>query len=252
MDSSLNLVKKISICADDFGMSAEIDWAIFDLIEANRIQAVTCLVKGEHWPYSSKKLLELLRNSKIDLGIHFDISPFLIFSKKKVKEELQRQWVTFCRTMGRAPDFLDGHLYNHQLPYVRDVVLEFADQVKYVRGTGNFWKSALNNNAKEFFIKLCGNGFYKLSRKKMIPINKNLLGIYNFNRPNLNYSKVFTNFLKRPFKDSILVCHPGVSNKKSELWRRREFQFFMGPKFKELIAEYNISLVPFTEIVNYQ
>ncbi len=53
-------LRRLSLCADDFGQSAAIDAGILSLIGRGRLQATSVLAEGPDWPAGAARLKELL------------------------------------------------------------------------------------------------------------------------------------------------------------------------------------------------
>jgi predicted glycoside hydrolase/deacetylase ChbG (UPF0249 family) len=57
-------MKQVIVCADDYGMSAEVDAAILELIENSRISATSCMTLMPDWSQSANQLKPLRRTSR--------------------------------------------------------------------------------------------------------------------------------------------------------------------------------------------
>lgn len=232
-------MKTLTLCADDFGMSMDIGETIVSLALEQRLQAVTCLVASPDWT-QHQTLLKFMPTN-LELGLHFSLTNGGWSSSKKIERELRLQWDIFCASFGRSPDFMDGHCYVHQLPGVRQIFLNFARQVKYVRGTGNIWSAPSLAHPKEMAIKLVGQGFYRLARKMNVVVNDEFLGIYSFSKEKTDYAQFFEQSLGRIQEKAIWVCHPG----QEEAWRRKEWLFLKSAHFQEIVSEQQLKLAPY-------
>jgi predicted glycoside hydrolase/deacetylase ChbG (UPF0249 family) len=137
----------ISLCADDYALSAGVDDGILTLAERERISALSCMTASARWPEAAAKLKPLF--GCVDIGLHFvltqlaPLGPMPVLAPQgrlpplrevylralrhaldpgEIESELIRQIDAFVQATGRLPDFLDGHHHAHQLPAVRDVV----------------------------------------------------------------------------------------------------------------------------------
>ena len=243
------------ICADDYGLSDDIDWAILELCGLGRLSAVSCMVALERCGMDDlQRLLE--HQTKVDIGLHLsladetlppaagaasDDSPphfpaygdFLrraLLGRVGAREsflQVSAQYELFLKKCGRRPDFIDGHLHVHQLPGVRDGLIEFvlslpADARPYLRNTGeplaNLRRARLPW-LKAAFIGAFGKRMLARLRAAGLPTNDGFAGIYDF-RKWRRYPEYFPRFAAcLSDRNGILVVHPGGR----EDWRRQEF-----------------------------
>jgi chitin disaccharide deacetylase len=240
------------ICADDYGMRADIDRAILQLCETEKLTAVSCMVLFERCDAAAMQKIRAHEN-RTDLGLHFCLTnenlPLSAPLEKTVLPEfgklfrrallrtLQReeilfllsaQYDLFLNKAGRAPDYIDGHLHSHQLPVVAEALVEFVSKLTKnerpcVRNTRLDTKILRNKNLpalKAGFIGAFGARLEKKMRAAEIPTNDGFSGIYDF-KDWKNYAEFFPKFLEcLPEKNGILVTHPGFD----EDWRRSEFE----------------------------
>ena len=67
------MTKNIKICADDFGMSENINTAIIKLLEKKTINATSCMTNMPCFA-SGMQDLRKIYNEKIDIGIHLNLT----------------------------------------------------------------------------------------------------------------------------------------------------------------------------------
>ncbi|HEV2694919.1 MAG TPA: ChbG/HpnK family deacetylase, partial [Verrucomicrobiae bacterium] len=151
------------ICADDYGMRADIDRAILQLCGEDKLSAVSCMVLFER---CDSALMEKLRELEawVDIGLHFCLtnenlplsaplektvlpefktlfrrSLFRTLKHEEVTSLLTAQYNLFVQKSGRTPDYIDGHQHAHQLPVVAEAVGHFVRHLPgrkpYVRNT---------------------------------------------------------------------------------------------------------------------
>lgn len=216
------------ICADDFGMTANINRATAELSRGGKIDAVSCMVT---MPFFSAK--ELATLGSVQLGLHFTLaeSPqefrrlvarayLRRVSQQEVYSALSVQYERFEKIAGRKPDFIDGHLHIQQLPVVRDVVIEFirnrcGDTPPHVRNAAMPWWSC---SLKSFLISAPGCVLKRKLRKAGIPTNDGFGGIYNY-LDFMRYPLHLEKFLHTVPGNGIIMVHPGFN----EPWRRAEY-----------------------------
>ena len=242
------------LCADDYGLSDDINHAILDLCGARKLSAVSCMAILERC--TAKSLSELRKYEvTVDLGLHFCLTDeglplttmragtmpriFPSFGNlfrralvgqvtaREIASQVSGQYDLFCDKCGRRPDYIDGHLHVHQLPGVREGVLDFvlglpADCRPYVRNTRLPLRRLLRNRLpwlKAASIGIFGVKMYKQLREAGVPTNEGFAGIYDFREwPKYRgFLPRFAACLSHP--NGILVVHPAVNEK----WRQQEF-----------------------------
>ena len=65
-------MKRLILCADDFGQSAAISNGILQLVAAGRLQAVSCLTESPVWPAMARELKAL--GTSHQTGLHFNLT----------------------------------------------------------------------------------------------------------------------------------------------------------------------------------
>ena len=240
------------ICADDYGMRADIDRAILDLCSRGKLTAVSCMVLFERC--TPESLQEIRKNeAKIDLGLHFCLTTESLalteppagtqlgtFSrlfrravlrtlpKREIEILLRWQYDLFVTKAGRRPDYIDGHLHTHQLPVIADVLVQFVSQLPaserpYIRNTRLSTAELRRQGlpaAKAGLIGHFGRRLEQKLRVRGIPTNDGFSGIYDF-KDWAKYAEFFPSFTAcLPQPNGILVTHPGHD----EDWRRAEWE----------------------------
>ncbi|HSY20221.1 MAG TPA: ChbG/HpnK family deacetylase [Candidatus Acidoferrales bacterium] len=240
------------ICADDYGMRADIDRAILQLCGEGKLTAVSCMVLFQRCDVA---LLEKLRayETGVDIGLHFCLTnenlplstplekPTLPEFKALFRRALLRslkgeaiitllaaQYELFVKKAGRVPDYIDGHLHAHQLPVVAAALTDFVARLPaarrpYVRNTRLCTRELRQKNLpslKAGFIGAFGTRLEQRLHAAGVPTNDGFSGIYDFKEWR-RYPEFFEKFTAcLPDKNGILVTHPGFD----EDWRRSEFE----------------------------
>jgi predicted glycoside hydrolase/deacetylase ChbG (UPF0249 family) len=270
-------MKRIILCADDYGQNSAISQAIVELLREKRLSATSCLVTSSFW-VEQAKWLEALKN-KADIGLHFNLTqgkPLssqlpAFFSLKDliikshlgqikagvIAAELRAQIDQFTKAFGQLPDFIDGHQHVHQFPIVRDAVFEVYEE--RLRGNGSYIRCTYDSRqllrfrdvayVKQLIIQLCGGiKFKEEAIKRKIPHNDSFSGIYDFAR-SIEYTQLFPRFLNQAQDGGIVMCHPGLlSGDENELLataRHNEYLYFFSNKFREDIDTKNTHIVRF-------
>jgi hypothetical protein len=240
------------ICADDYGLRPDINRAILELARASRLTAASCMVALESCtPAILAEILPL--GERLDLGLHFCLTeepvPLSVkplfgrgafprfgellqrsltgrIHRNEIHEQAARQYRLFVEKAGRAPDYIDGHLHAHQLPGIRDGLLDFigtlpAGQRPYLRNTALPMKELRRRRLpvlKAALVGMFGSGLLARARRTGVPTNEGFAGIYDFKQWQ-RYPEYFPRFIDcLGARTGILVMHPGAD----EDWRRQE------------------------------
>ena len=231
----------ITLCADDYGLAPGVGRAIRALIQAGRLQATGCMTGSPHWPAEAILLKPL--EGKAQFGIHLTLTdqtplgamPDLApqgklpsvgtmvkravthrLDRAEIAAELERQLDSFVAAMGREPDFIDGHHHVHQLPVVRDVVMEIWRRRLKPRGgwVRSCWENPLTIMARGVdpiratIIAILGLRLRWMMKAAGTPHNQSFRGVYDFSGA-IPYSELFRRFTDRPGPRSLMMCHPG-------------------------------------------
>ncbi len=240
------------ICADDYGMRADIDRAILQLCDTGTLSAVSCMVLFERCDAASMEKIRA-HEANVDLGLHFCLTnenlPLSAPLEKTVLPEfgklfrraifrqlksaeivslLAAQYELFVKQSGRTPDYIDGHLHAHQLPVVAGALVDFVCQLPvsqrpYIRNTRLCTRDLQRQklpSMKAGFIGAFGSRLEKKLRAAGVATNDGFSGIYDFKewQRYAEYLPKFAACLPQP--NGILVTHPGFD----EDWRRSEFE----------------------------
>jgi predicted glycoside hydrolase/deacetylase ChbG (UPF0249 family) len=266
-------MKPIIISADDFGQSAVIDTAIITLIQKKCLSAASCLTLSPRWIEAAKLITPEIRQLA-DIGLHLDFTQFaqssgkplgmLIIrsllrslSKEAIIANINLQLDAFEQALGSVPDYVDGHQHVHQLPQIRDVLLErllkrYGTELPWIRIAA----PPLQFGFKGQVIRLLGSGaLIKKAETFGLKHTTDLLGVYGFDSDIENYRVNFEDWLNyaqqaTPEQSIALMCHPATDNKNEQSdvddpilnARTREYDFFTSQDFSGILARHQLSL----------
>jgi predicted glycoside hydrolase/deacetylase ChbG (UPF0249 family) len=218
-------MKRIILCADDFGQSPAIDRGILALADAARLSAVSCMVQGEAWRDDAPSLLA--HAAGIAVGLHVNLThPFpealsvphaaLIgrcyagaIDRAALERTLDAQLDAFERIAGRAPAFVDGHQHVHQLPVVRDVLLErLASRYPAVPGVRTTVPLRYRGAKALIVATLGGYAMRRALDREAIRHNTDFAGVYAL-KPGQGYADRMRRWLADIADGGMIVCHPG-------------------------------------------
>jgi predicted glycoside hydrolase/deacetylase ChbG (UPF0249 family) len=216
-------VKRLVVCADDFGQSEAIDAAVLRLAGAGVVTAVSCLAAGPSFHRDAPALL----GSGAEVGVHLDLtdgtdgappvglgrlialSHLRALDGAVVERRLEAQLGAFERVTGRAPAFVDGHRHVHQLPVVRARLLSLLERrwpgrALAVRNT----VPLRGRGAKASLIAaLGGRSLRRLLVARGVPHNADFAGVYDFD-PGASFPRLVQTWLASLADGGLLMCHP--------------------------------------------
>ena len=261
-------MKRIILCADDFGMHPDVSDAIVTLAEHNRLSATSCLVTSTHWHQDQIKLRPL--KNRIDIGLHLNFTegaglskyfqnglPGLksmlcrshcrLLSSHQIGEEIRAQLDFFCEAFESSPAFIDGHQHIHHLPQVREALLAVIKEKEFER----LWlRSTTPLISRTGFLKskiIEFSGAIKFRQQLRLfglQSNSAFAGIYSLSEQE-SFPILMTEWLKNLPDSGLIMCHPSRSSS-SEIdhlpARIKEYDFLMSSQFSELLDKNDSTL----------
>ena len=259
----------IVLCADDYGIAPGVGHAIRHLLSLGRLSATSCMAASPHWPEEAAALRPFA--GRADVGLHLTLTDqrplgvmprtarhgrlpslfrlaVLAFARRldrdEVKAELTRQLDAFEKAFGHPPTHLDGHQHVHQLPIVRDVVLELyaarlARHGVYLRYCTEPLPAILARGiqvGEAFVIDRLARRFARRARAAGIPGNRRFSGVHDFSG-RTPYGELFDAFLETAQPGLLVMCHPGISDAalaaadRVTLAREDEYRYFLSDAF---------------------
>lgn len=264
--------RALAVCADDFGVAANVTEAVLALGAAGRLNAVSCLVNGATWRSDAPALRGL--DGRLDAGLHFNLSegrplsaalarhwarlpslPRLLAQAHlgrlplaAIGTELEAQLDAFATALGRPPAYLDGHQHVHHLPGVRELICAAVARLRpapavrntgTVIGPGQAFKRAVIAGSG-------GRALQRLLEARGIAHNAALTGVYGFDAP--SYRRRMQGWLGAvPAAGALLFCHPGARRAAAAddpiaAARVREFDYLRSDDFAADLAAADIEL----------
>lgn len=269
-------MKRIVLCADDYGQSQSISTGIYTLAAAGRLSAVSCMSAAHHWPEAARTLRE--SHADVDVGLHFTLigERFLDsaalagattttalgglirtaylrrLDRGAIIQALNTQLDRFHEHLGREPDFIDGHQHIHQLPIVRTALLEvykqrFTRHRPYIRNLAHITASS-HAGVKPKIIKALGaRPLQRALHQQQIPHNHDFGGIYDFSETD-RYRMLMRYWLNHAQDGALFMCHPGLENRSDSndpiaRARQHEYHYLNSEKFQSDCHDANVQLV---------
>lgn len=261
--------KKIILCADDFGLSPGVCTGILKLAQLQRLSAVSCMVNKESFTYYAPDLQRL--TGQIQIGLHFNLTEgrFLsdasrqcfslssllvrthlgLLDSSLIEQEFLAQLNCFMTTMGRLPDFIDGHQHVHQFPIIRNSILKmynkhFNDKKVYIRSIYPMLPVAAFQFKRAVLAHTGGKALKKLLQQLSLKHNHYFAGIYDFS-PSANYRVLFQQWLQHAPNNTLIMCHPGEGSDNQDvirLARVQELNYFSSDAFLEDCRHYKVKI----------
>ena len=247
------------ICADDFGLSQDVDEAISILADERKIDAVSCMVALPRFALESLDIAKKFP-ANVQIGLHLtltDIEPVCrsaadirslidadpglfrpfgsllrrsvvgLINPRHVLAEAVEQIKRFDQLFGRTPAFVDSHLHIHQFPRIREGVIAAVlaipqEERPWVRNSYSPVSYIIKQGvspAKIFGISFFGRKMHRRLIESGVKTNNGFAGIYDYNRYQ-EYGQYLARFTSC-LKDptAVLMAHPGLQ----EPWRRAEY-----------------------------
>lgn len=266
-------MKRIILCADDYAQSTAISAGILQLVDQQRLSAVSCFSEGEFWTRTENSLFNY--RNRIDIGLHFNLTqPFTAatvtaqplntvmrralsgrIDRTLLAAALHAQLDRFEAVAGQMPDFVDGHQHVHMLSGIREVIVtELAQRYRqkkpYLRavnprlpGHGGLFKLLV--------LKLLGSGFSDLAQRHGLHTNRGFAGIYSL-QPQTDFAALMREWLGAARNGDLLMCHPGAaaSDNSDPIADTRpgELALLQSAEFGALLAHNAICLSRFRDI----
>ena len=274
--------RRICVCADDVGLHPAIDTAALDLVALERVHALTCMVGAPSW--SNSRVAVRRHVDRIDVGLHLDFTDYPLepasrrslgalvvatclhaVSSRAMRREIGAQLDAFTDAMGRMPRFVDGHQHVHQLPVLRDALVDELDKRSgggprpWLRNTrrtrparvrrGGDWRSNLKHAVVE---TLGARALGALGRRRGYPQNHALLGIYAFREGAMSHASRVAGWLAIAHDGDLLVCHPGACAAPGDplgAARANELALLRSSLFVWMLHDCGITLAPLSRIL---
>jgi len=261
-------MRKLIICADDFGMSKGVNEAILLTYKMGVATDTSLLVNGPEFLDS----VRLIKENKMSVGLHVNLtsySPVLPVKKVKtlckedkfnkpdlvnwdysflskanpneIEKEIWAQFKLFRKKLGFLPSHLNSHKCEHGDPAVLRVIKDIAIKFK-IPVRIPYWKFKPNYAAEA-----------ELRRSGVImPDNLAPVDFYEGFNIDLNTIDVFVKSL--PHGVTEIIAMPGFVDEEllkvtEYQWQRaRTLALMVEPEFKEKLKKVKVKLISFNDL----
>jgi chitin disaccharide deacetylase len=274
-------MRRIWLCADDYGLSPGINRAIRDLIEQRRLNATSVMVVGPAIGRDEVNALTaaVAKHQNCAVGLHATLTaPFhpltmhfrpldggLFLSLPKllrasllrrldpeiVGAELTAQIAAFAAQFGRVPDYVDGHQHVQLFPQLRDAFLgavKAAAPNAWVRQCGRRRPLAKRTQVpKALLLDLLSAQFRRRAADQHVAFNPGFEGAYDFSLVP-DFGDRMRGFLDGLPEGGLVMCHPGfvdetlIALDPVTHQREREYGFLASDDFLQLLAANKVTL----------
>jgi predicted glycoside hydrolase/deacetylase ChbG (UPF0249 family) len=273
--------RRITLCADDYGISPGVNRGIRELIAMKRLNATSLMVVG---PAVGRDEIEALhdavaQNPTCQIGLHTTLTapfhpltlgfrplhgglflplPTMLKTSllrrldgEMIRAEILAQLSAFTTLVGRGPDYLDGHQHVQIFPQVRDALLDAvkaAAPQAWVRQCGRAGSFSQRIGApKALLLDAMSAGFRKRATRAGARVNPAFAGAYDFMKKS-DFAALMTSFFAGLPDGGLVMCHPGyVDNVLIALdpltdQRQREYDYLASDAFAALLTSAHVAL----------
>jgi predicted glycoside hydrolase/deacetylase ChbG (UPF0249 family) len=277
------MMTSVAICVDDFGLHGGVNQAALELARAGRVTAISAMVGAPAWVGGAAALAGL-DPDRVDVGLHLDLTEYLLQMARPgslarlvaaaytrrlhtadLVREIQAQFDVFEAALGRPPSHLDGHQHVHQLPQVRDAVMQVLHERAQVRrlwlrstrrakGARRPIARGLGMRLKPLAIEALGeHSFRRMAGQRGYPQNGHLLGVYDFEGDASHYLALLRAWLEAVRDGDLIMCHAACATSATGdpilAARIIEHQALAGPEFDWLLRDTGVILAPLSRIL---
>lgn len=274
-------LRRIWLCADDYGLADGVNRAIRDLIGRGRLNATSVMVVGSSIGRTEVAALQdvAAASPRCAIGLHTTLTapfrpltmhfrpldgglflPFPTMLRSGllrrldpglIEDEVLAQLAAFTDLFGRAPDFVDGHQHAQLFPQVRDGFLRAVKQAApeaWVRQGGRLQPLGKRLGApKALVLDALSAQFRKRAARAGIAFNPAFAGAYDFSKAP-DFGALMRQFLDGLPNDGLVMCHPGFVDDTLlgldplTTQREAEHAFLAGDQFPALLAANKVTL----------
>ena len=222
--------RTLTLCADDFGQSTDINQGILALLSLNRLTAVSVMSQGSAWVAGAPALKE--HQQTADIGLHLNLThrfdsdtyvrslaawlvsaPLGWVDRQAVRDTFRQQIDLFVKQMGRLPDYLDGHQHVHAFSVIREILVEVI--AEYWQAQAKPWVRApdqLTDNGrvplKAWVLRTATSGFAAHLNNAGLRYPAGFAGLYALT-PEANFPERMASWLRQLPAGTLIMVHPG-------------------------------------------
>jgi predicted glycoside hydrolase/deacetylase ChbG (UPF0249 family) len=274
------MMRRIWLCADDYGIAPGVNTAIRDLVARGRLNATSVMVAAPSFSRAEADALATLNadTRRVAIGLHLTLTgplrpltqyapvsngsflPLATTLRLAMQQrldmaaltaEFHAQFEAFAVAFGRPPDFVDGHQHVQLFPQVRQAALETTGWMAphaWMRQCGSVLPLHRRlADPKGLLVDWLSREFRARAAKLGIATNPAFAGTYAF-RANADFATLFPGFLEGLPAGSLVMCHPGHVDAELErldpltTLREREYAYFCSDAFPQALKAHDLTL----------
>ncbi len=257
-DTVAPAMRRIALCADDFGLTIGANAAILELANAGALSATSVAVDGPVLEADVGSLRGL--RDRISVGLHLNFTENSRFSdihgipgwilatwlrridRGRLEQEIHRQLDRFETLFGGAPTHVDGHEHVHQFPGIREPLLN-AVASRY--GPATVVRCTLPRTwrgPKAAVIGLLGGQALERGiARRGLRCNRDFAGVYDLATDSGFHSRMDA-WLANIRDGGLIMCHPESGERNASPARRHEYEFLRSAEWPLLLKNRNVEL----------
>jgi hypothetical protein len=272
-------LRRIILCADDYGISPAVNEGIRELIAERHINATSAMVGAPGFSQDEAAALLAVAGAHAAIGLHVTLTaPFRPLSpgfspvrgeafpplagmagralaraltSPLLEAEIGLQFTAFAAAYGRPPDYVDGHQHIHVFPQIREALLSVMRQAApraWLRQCARAPQAPRSfRDPKGFVLDALSRKLHRLAARAGVRTNPAFAGTYSF-QPGADYASLFPGFLDGLPDGGLVMCHPGhvdallrTLDPLTDL-RQREYDYFRSAAFAALMQDRGVAL----------
>ena len=259
--------RTLTLCADDYGQSNDINQGILALLNLHRLAAVSVMSQGPAWAGGAAALKA--HQQTADIGLHLNLThrfdshtyarplaawlvsaPLGWVDRQAVRDTFRQQIDLFVKHLGRLPDYLDGHQHIHAFAVIREILVEVI--AEYWQAQTKPWVRApdqlLDNGQvplKALVLRAATSDFTAHLERAGLRYPAGFAGLYALT-PAADFPQRMSGWLRQLPTGTLIMVHPGqqssdVSDPIREA-RYAELQHLQSPQFADGLQSAGVRL----------
>lgn len=217
--------------------------------------------------------------TNLDLGLHLNLTeavapghwrrplaPLIVSAclhllpVDRLRAEMAAQFDAFEAALGRPPDFVDGHQHVHQLPQVRELLIEtllqrYPMRRPWLRRTSPPASRLAGGADARKQRRIAALGAQALSAQAAecgFPQNRGFVGVYDFGGSDEDYAARMGAWCAEIGDGGLLMCHPASRARAGDpigAARQREYALLRGEAFGALLHAQGLVVSRLSEVL---
>ena len=248
-------------------MHPAIDDGVAALVAQGMVTAASVMALGK----PDRHALSVMRSCGASLGLHLDFTSSLAHAhqhgertvattilaawagrldRRRTREAIRYQLQRYQELTGALPEFVDGHEHVHQFPVIREALFEVLAEAAPGRQIciRNTLPLSWRGGKAALIAALGAGGMLRLAQRAGYYYNTDFYGVYDLS-PRADLARCWRNwFASQRVSGALAMCHPASVARSLEPFRLREFLFLGGAQFSDLLAEFEIRPMPWSDV----